>query len=177
MWIISIDEVFGGSIWFEYWYAQHIMLWKDFWVYNNQPSIVAPFLAEIAHSGWCCSFGQTNILGESADRWQHMLSKISVGVRRVYFLFSLSTKEGEWRWSQGGEGGGGEAGQRQKPSYNPPWEQSRLVMAMKYSLNDDMGECMDERRPERECKTSGARAWKAQTSRNSSFVGKLMKSW
>ena len=21
MWIISIDEVFGGSIWFEYWYA------------------------------------------------------------------------------------------------------------------------------------------------------------
>ena len=92
MWIISIDEVFGGSIWFEYWYAQHIMLWKDFWVYNNQPSIVAPFLAEIAHSTWCCSFGQTNILGESADRWQHMLSKIRVGVRRVYFLFCWALK-------------------------------------------------------------------------------------
>ena len=91
------------------------------------------------------------------------------------FLF-LSSKEGEGRWSQGGEGGGGEAGQRQRPSCNPPWEQSSLVMAMKYSLNDDLGECMDERKPERECKTSGARAWKAHTSRNSSFVGKPMKS-
>ena len=112
------------------------------------------------------------------ERWPltTQVEQDKCGCEKSIFSFLLSTKEGEWRWSQGGEGGGGEAGQRQRPSYNPPWEQSSLVTAMKYSLNDDLGECMDERKPERECKTSGARAWKAQTSRNLSFVEKLMKS-